>query len=221
MPFLSLRKPPRACHSLLWRHRVRSRPRSTRTLETSPSRSVPWVDPPTRPCLLALRCQAPTRSPLSSQSSQGREPRLAPVRRGSLGPTFRRIVKVRLVLSALVAVVATDISVVLHHQGSPNRPVEAAVVVSYPQPVSTPVTVRDMRHSRWFKRASRSLARTPVKPKPTPKPVVVVPTTAPTTNVQPSVSRETGTTTWDRIAACESGGNWHINTGNGYYGGLQ
>jgi uncharacterized protein YabE (DUF348 family) len=26
---------------------------------------------------------------------------------------------------------------------------------------------------------------------------------------------------WDRIAQCESGGNWHINTGNGYYGGLQ
>jgi resuscitation-promoting factor RpfB len=26
---------------------------------------------------------------------------------------------------------------------------------------------------------------------------------------------------WDKIAACESGGNWHINTGNGYYGGLQ
>ncbi|MGB4759187.1 MAG: transglycosylase family protein [Candidatus Saccharimonadales bacterium] len=26
---------------------------------------------------------------------------------------------------------------------------------------------------------------------------------------------------WDQIAACESGGNWAINTGNGYYGGLQ
>ncbi|MFG2498783.1 transglycosylase family protein [Streptomyces sp. NPDC048441] len=26
---------------------------------------------------------------------------------------------------------------------------------------------------------------------------------------------------WDRIAQCESGGNWQINTGNGYYGGLQ
>ncbi|MGW0657031.1 transglycosylase family protein, partial [Streptomyces umbrinus] len=26
---------------------------------------------------------------------------------------------------------------------------------------------------------------------------------------------------WDRIAQCESGGDWHINTGNGYYGGLQ
>ncbi|MET9936355.1 transglycosylase family protein [Streptomyces sp. NPDC006324] len=27
--------------------------------------------------------------------------------------------------------------------------------------------------------------------------------------------------TWDRVAQCESGGNWSINTGNGYYGGLQ
>jgi nucleoid-associated protein YgaU len=26
---------------------------------------------------------------------------------------------------------------------------------------------------------------------------------------------------WDNVADCESGGNWHINTGNGYYGGLQ
>ena len=26
---------------------------------------------------------------------------------------------------------------------------------------------------------------------------------------------------WDVVAACESGGNWAINTGNGYYGGLQ
>jgi hypothetical protein len=27
--------------------------------------------------------------------------------------------------------------------------------------------------------------------------------------------------TWKRLAQCESGGRWHINTGNGYYGGLQ
>ena len=26
---------------------------------------------------------------------------------------------------------------------------------------------------------------------------------------------------WDRLAQCEAGGNWHINTGNGFYGGLQ
>ncbi|MER5886455.1 transglycosylase family protein [Streptomyces sp. NPDC001941] len=27
--------------------------------------------------------------------------------------------------------------------------------------------------------------------------------------------------TWEKVAACESTNNWHINTGNGYYGGLQ
>jgi uncharacterized protein YabE (DUF348 family) len=30
-----------------------------------------------------------------------------------------------------------------------------------------------------------------------------------------------GNSVWDRIAQCESGGNWAANTGNGYYGGLQ
>ncbi len=30
-----------------------------------------------------------------------------------------------------------------------------------------------------------------------------------------------GGSVWDRLAQCESGGNWAINTGNGYYGGLQ
>ncbi|MZE55706.1 hypothetical protein GTY86_31400, partial [Streptomyces sp. SID5770] len=29
------------------------------------------------------------------------------------------------------------------------------------------------------------------------------------------------TETWDRVAACESSGDWAINTGNGFYGGLQ
>lgn len=35
---------------------------------------------------------------------------------------------------------------------------------------------------------------------------------------QPAMSNEA---MWDRIASCESGGDWHTNTGNGYYGGLQ
>lgn len=32
---------------------------------------------------------------------------------------------------------------------------------------------------------------------------------------------EAASTVWDRVAKCESGGRWKINTGNGYYGGLQ
>ncbi len=30
-----------------------------------------------------------------------------------------------------------------------------------------------------------------------------------------------GSSVWDDLARCESGGNWAISTGNGYYGGLQ
>jgi hypothetical protein len=30
-----------------------------------------------------------------------------------------------------------------------------------------------------------------------------------------------GAHNWDAVAQCESGGDWSINTGNGYYGGLQ
>ena len=32
---------------------------------------------------------------------------------------------------------------------------------------------------------------------------------------------EAASSVWDKVAQCESGGNWKINTGNGYYGGVQ
>ena len=51
---------------------------------------------------------------------------------------------------------------------------------------------------------------------PTPKPVPAAPAPAPQ-----SVVTYDGNTVWDALAQCESGGNWAINTGNGYYGGLQ
>ncbi|HEX6198074.1 MAG TPA: ubiquitin-like domain-containing protein [Jiangellaceae bacterium] len=38
------------------------------------------------------------------------------------------------------------------------------------------------------------------------------------TQERPAISDES---VWDALAQCESGGNWSINTGNGYYGGLQ
>ncbi len=43
---------------------------------------------------------------------------------------------------------------------------------------------------------------------------------APVSSTLSNADAATGAT-WDRLAGCESGGNWHINTGNGYYGGLQ
>jgi len=46
---------------------------------------------------------------------------------------------------------------------------------------------------------------------PDPAPAEVV-ATVPTLMVRP---------VWDRLAVCESTSNWHANTGNGYYGGVQ
>ena len=42
-----------------------------------------------------------------------------------------------------------------------------------------------------------------------------------TTAVVEAPAHAASTHTWNRLARCESGGRWHINTGNGYYGGLQ
>ena len=54
--------------------------------------------------------------------------------------------------------------------------------------------------------------------------LVGVPTPAPAAAVPPPAAPPvtySGTSVWDDLAECESGGNWAINTGNGYYGGLQ
>jgi len=47
--------------------------------------------------------------------------------------------------------------------------------------------------------------------------VVLVGTRAPAPAGAPSA----GSSVWDRLAQCESNGNWQMNSGNGYYGGLQ
>jgi resuscitation-promoting factor RpfB len=63
------------------------------------------------------------------------------------------------------------------------------------------------------------LVGTTPRPAPEPQPASPpVPTpSAPAPAPAPSVSGGP----WDALAQCESGGNWAINTGNGYYGGLQ
>jgi uncharacterized protein YabE (DUF348 family) len=56
------------------------------------------------------------------------------------------------------------------------------------------------------------------KPKPKPKPAAEAATGANTGAGAPAMMNEA---MWNKIAQCESTGNWSINNGNGYYGGLQ
>jgi uncharacterized protein YabE (DUF348 family) len=74
------------------------------------------------------------------------------------------------------------------------------------------VTYKVIRHNgKVFKRV---VLRQHVHTRPVPA-IVKVGTKAPAANYAG------GSSVWDRIAQCESGGNWAANTGNGYYGGLQ
>jgi len=60
----------------------------------------------------------------------------------------------------------------------------------------------------------------PAAPAPAPQPVAA-PAPAPEPAPAPAPAAASGNTVWDQLAQCESSGNWSINTGNGYYGGLQ
>jgi uncharacterized protein YabE (DUF348 family) len=61
------------------------------------------------------------------------------------------------------------------------------------------------------------------------KPTTATPAATPSTSAPASTPTsspasapaDTSGRNWDAVASCESGGNWHINTGNGFYGGLQ
>jgi resuscitation-promoting factor RpfB len=80
------------------------------------------------------------------------------------------------------------------------------------------VTYRLVRHN------GEIVKRTKIKSKLIKKPVtevILVGTKSTTTAKKSSGSSTPSGSVWDKIAQCESGGNWSINTGNGYYGGLQ
>lgn len=46
-------------------------------------------------------------------------------------------------------------------------------------------------------------------------------TTPPVTNPPPPAPAVSSNSVWDNLAWCESRGNWNMNSGNGFYGGLQ
>jgi uncharacterized protein YabE (DUF348 family) len=79
------------------------------------------------------------------------------------------------------------------------------------------VTYRLVRHN------GEIVKRTKIKSKLIKKPVteVILVGTKTTTTRKSSGSSTPSGSVWDKLAQCESGGNWSINTGNGYYGGLQ
>ncbi len=84
--------------------------------------------------------------------------------------------------------------------------------------VGTKVTVKKVQQATFFK-ASRSSSSTS-KSSSSSKSSSRSKSSSSSTSRSSAPSVSSGGV-WDRIAKCESGGNWSINTGNGFYGGLQ
>ncbi len=77
--------------------------------------------------------------------------------------------------------------------------------------VAGPVTVT---RAPVDEQVSVGTAEVPVAPAPAPAP-------SGGSNTGAAAPASTSGLDWDALAQCEAGGNWSINTGNGYYGGLQ
>ena len=67
----------------------------------------------------------------------------------------------------------------------------------------------------WLTRAAQAATPAPSSAAPTSS------TASAPASASPSALPAAGGANWAAIAACESGGNWSANTGNGFYGGLQ
>lgn len=126
---------------------------------------------------------------------------------------------------ALAVLLAVALAVVPHGRSRATKLQAAVLIPSVGYTRSELPDVEELRAMRRVPAQSTTTStlerRTPPQRvnRGTPRTTPTTPRVAPPTTVQKSVVIGTGA--WDRIAACESGGNWAINTGNGYYGGLQ
>lgn len=119
----------------------------------------------------------------------------------------------RPVVTVTVAKGDTLSKIAATHQTTYNRLFDANTSISDPNIINPGDAIRIPYADEVI--AARAL--------PAPRPVAAAPratrpSTKPVASTAPAVA---GGSVWDQLAQCESGGRWNINTGNGYYGGLQ
>ena len=149
--------------------------------------------------------------------------------------TRRAIVGAVLGLALLIGPVA--LATVVLPDGNGDDRVEAAGSGSETSLISARNASLRMKYDKDHALGLRRITTTTTAP---PTTTTTAPPTTTTTEPPPPTTEEPPTTqeqpppdsggglgdpnsyaTWDALAECESGGDWHINTGNGYYGGLQ
>jgi len=147
-------------------------------------------------------------------------------------PTQRRLVLALVVTVVCVPLLALEVlssaggAVEAQTSLRTDGPAPSLVVAAVPstEDTTTTSTVAAAPESRATTAAPVApTTSTTAKPRPSTTSTTRAPTTtttrpAPAPTPPPAVSN---TATWDALANCETGGNWAMNTGNGYSGGLQ
>lgn len=98
---------------------------------------------------------------------------------------------------------------------APSTTTTAAPTTTSVAPTTTEAPATTVTTEEVVVMALSAPAPAPLPPPPAPT------TTAPPPPPAPSPGDPNDPATWDRLARCESSGNWAMNSGNGYYGGLQ
>lgn len=125
--------------------------------------------------------------------------------------------RLKVLLVVLPLLLLMSIAVTHYHEGSKTQE-------DHPPSTSIP-ELANLRaaSSGWVEDYKLPPTTTTTQPPPPPSTTTTAPPPPPTTTppAPPPSPAPSGSVNWDAIAQCESGGDWHINTGNGYYGGLQ
>ncbi|MEX1177686.1 MAG: transglycosylase family protein [Nitriliruptor sp.] len=130
-----------------------------------------------------------------------------------------------LTASALVALgTATAVGATASEAPEADAPIERTLTVTPADRIEPVAAETDELTTAMFAaieaRAELDAQAPPPPPEPEPEPEPE-PAAEPEPEPAPAAPATTDAGVWDRLAECESGGNWSINTGNGYYGGIQ
>ena len=136
-------------------------------------------------------------------------------------------------LAALLAV-AAPVGLTTANASGPSPQVISATSASVLPQRFGDVHAQDAGPAELARVLALATAPKPTTPPTTVAPAATVPPAPPTTAAPPppapvvqpvatgnGYNDPSNPAAWDRIAQCESGGNWALNTGNGYYGGIQ
>lgn len=149
-----------------------------------------------------------------------------PTKSSTSSPTPQVVQKRPTFSKSVVATQYAETTVNKREEPTTSSPVKATVPSGSPVPLTSVRTQDGWRQTKdgsWVKEENLT------SEKPSPKPSAS-PTETSEPSAEPSPTRTTRSRTnapgvpygvWDKLAQCESSGDWSINTGNGFYGGLQ